>query len=251
MIYEPKGKAREYSPLAANLYSGCNHGCLYCYAPDIRRLQREQYLVPAPAKNAVAEFEKDAARMAGSDVPVLLCFMSDPYNSLEAEARVTRQCLESALKHGLRIKVLTKSALVLRDLDLSKQFGERISVGMTLTFSLHTSSIKWEPGASLPTDRIAALRALHEAGVRTWASFEPVIVPWESIDMIRKSLPWVDEYKIGKINNYQGIDADIDWPDFLEAVVIELRGLRPFYVKDDLAAAAPGVVLLPEERKHE
>ena len=45
IIYQPKGKAREYSPLAANLYLGCNHGCKYCYAPSIRFQTRQDFKI--------------------------------------------------------------------------------------------------------------------------------------------------------------------------------------------------------------
>ena len=50
VIYTPKGKAREYSPYACNIYIGCNHGCKYCYAPSIRFTTREKYLVPVPRR---------------------------------------------------------------------------------------------------------------------------------------------------------------------------------------------------------
>jgi DNA repair photolyase len=251
MIYEPSGKAREYSPLAANLYSGCNHGCLYCFAPGIARKSRGEYLYPVPVNDAVRNFERDAVKFYGGDKWILFSFMSDPYNNMESSLMVTRRCLEIAIAHRLKIKILTKSALVIRDIDLFKKLGEDVKVGMTLTFSEMHRSVMWEPGAALPAIRLAVLRQLHDAGIRTWASFEPVLFPEESIDMIQRSISFVDEYKIGKINNYEGWDKTIDWPGFLTAVLDRLRGVRPLYVKDDLAAACPGIKLLPEERVHE
>lgn len=136
---------------------------------------------------------------------------------------------------------------VLNDLDIIKKFGRHISVGMTLTFDNNKDSMKWEPGASLPLDRLSTLKTLHEEGVHTWASFEPVINTIQSLYLIKWSIPYIDHYKIGKINNYQGMDKNIDWTVFLNRVVSILRKNKPFYVKYDLRQAAPTVPLYGNE----
>ena len=66
IIYKPKGKAREYSPLAANFYNGCDHGCIYCYAPGIKKITREQYLSVSPRRDILHEIEKDCKKYAYS-----------------------------------------------------------------------------------------------------------------------------------------------------------------------------------------
>jgi len=75
IIYEPKGRAREYCKLAANLYRGCGHGCRYCYAPAATRADREKfYREPVPRKNVIEELSKDARRFELKfKGPVLLC----------------------------------------------------------------------------------------------------------------------------------------------------------------------------------
>ena len=123
VIYSPKGKAREYSPYACNIYLGCNHGCKYCYAPSIRFTKRENYLIPEPRRNILKEFEEDCKKLNNFDSQVLFCFMTDPYNSKEKELGLTRQCLEIALNYKIPISILTKSNLVLRDIDLFKNFS--------------------------------------------------------------------------------------------------------------------------------
>ena len=248
IIYEPKGKAREYSPLSANFYSGCNHGCLYCYAPGIRRMSRDQYLDEVPRRNALQEFERDCKKNYGTDKAVLFCFMTDPYNILEKELAITREGLKIALKNKIPVQVLTKSSLVLRDIDVMKKFGTSINVGMTLTCSKESTQHEWEPNASTPDERINTIRRLKEVNIPTWASFEPVYKPDESIEMIKRSLPYVDMYKVGKINNYRDVDKGIDWDDFLgEAITILRANNKKVYIKHDLRLAAPKVKLYGNE----
>jgi DNA repair photolyase len=248
IIYEPKGKAREYSPLSANFYSGCNHGCVYCYAPGIRRMSREQYMRVTARRNALQEFERDCKKNYGTDKTVLFCFMTDPYNELEKELEITRQALKIALKNKIPIQVLTKSKLVTRDIDVMRKFGNSISVGMSLTCSKEKTSRKWEPGAALPEERLKALKILKENGIPTWASFEPVYKPDESLEMLQRSLQIVDMYKIGKINNYKDIDKHIDWNDFLQKVIyLARKHNKKFYIKHDLRKEANIVKLYGNE----
>jgi DNA repair photolyase len=247
-IYVPNGKAREYSPLAVNLYTGCNHGCKYCYAPSIRRMDRSKYLSPEPRRNILQELEKDCKRYYGTDKNVQFCFMTDPYNSRESELRITREALKMCLKYKIPVSILTKSKTVLNDIDVIKKFGEHIKVGLTLTFNNDKDSLEWEPEASLPDDRIKALKTLKEKNVTTWASFEPVIKPKQSLNLIEKSLNYVDIYKVGKLNNFKGLDKEIDWTSFLNSVVNILRSYKKaFYVKHDLRLAASSIKLYGNE----
>lgn len=84
IIYEPKGRAKEYCELAANLYRGCGHGCRYCYAPDATRADREKfYREPQPRKSVIEKLRKDAFTISGIEKrPVLLCFTCDPYQPI-------------------------------------------------------------------------------------------------------------------------------------------------------------------------
>ena len=248
IIYQPKGKAREYSPLAANLYFGCNHACKYYYAPGIRFTTREEYKKVQPRRNLLREFEIDCKKYQNDLRQVLFCFMSDPYNKLESELRLTRECLKLALKYNLKIAILTKSETVLNDIDIIKKFGANIKVGLTLTFDNNSDSFEWEPCALVASKRIETLKILNKHNIKTWASFEPVIKPNQSINLIKNTLGFVDEYKIGKINNYNDLDKKINWESFLREVITILRNKeKPFYVKYDLRQAAPAVKLYGNE----
>lgn len=136
----------------------------------------------------------------------------------------------------------------MNDIDVIKKFGDHIQVGATLTMNNNTDSRKYEPNAANPQERIDTLCELKKNGVRTWASFEPVIDPGQSIDMVKRTIDFVDYYKIGKINNYKGLDKKIDWFSFLDDVVQFLRSRqKPFYIKRDLRLSAPDIKLFNNE----
>jgi DNA repair photolyase len=250
IIYTPKGKAREYSPLAANFYEGCDHGCKYCYAPGIRRATRETYRNNVrPRRDILHEIEKDCKQYAYSNQQVLFNFMGDPYCKANNENKITRGALALMLDSHIPVAILTKGGnRALQDLDIIKRFENHIKLGATLTFYDEKKSKEWEPGAAIPAERLDMLRQFHAAGIKTWASFEPVVEPNESLKLIDASIKYVDEYKIGKLNNYGGIDKTIDWKDFLLKVVKKLRDAeKPFYIKYDLRQAAPSVKLYGNE----
>ena len=91
-IYEPRGKAREYSPLACNLYKGCSHGCVYCYAPSATYTDKEKFHSEVCPRNGILNaVEKDAASLEGDKRDILLCFTTDPYQPIEEKMKVTRQ----------------------------------------------------------------------------------------------------------------------------------------------------------------
>lgn len=249
VIYEPKGKAREYSPYACNIYNGCNHGCKYCYAAGMRYKKREDYLIPIARKNIISNFENDCNKLNNFNSQVLFCFMTDPYNMKEKEQMLTRRCLEIALHYKIPIAILTKSVLVLRDIDIFKKFGKNIKVGCTITFDNDKDSKEWEPGASLPFERFEVLKILKLNNIATWASFEPVIIPEQSLKMMQIAMQYIDIYKIGKLNNYKGLDKKINWNEFLQSSVNSLRkNNKLFYVKNDLRLAAPEIELFGNEK---
>ncbi|NCB44233.1 MAG: hypothetical protein EOM59_16690 [Clostridia bacterium] len=249
IIYEPKGKAREYSPLAANFYNGCDHGCAYCYAPNVARKDREFYKKVTPRANIISEYKKSCIFFERTEKQVLFNFMGDPYCKEEMTHEITRECIKLSLKHKIPLAILSKGgSRMLRDEDLFMMFGSHIKIGATLTFMDEEKSIKWEPGAALPVDRLKALIFLHAQGIKTWASFEPVIDPEESLKIMEESLSCVDEYKVGKINNFMGLDKNIDWTGFLDKVVKMLRKAeKPFYIKKDLRECAPSIKLYENE----
>ena len=238
VIYEPRGAAREYSPLAANLYSGCAHGCVYCYAPGCLRRSRGEFARAAPRKDVLKALEKDAAEMEGDARPVLLSFTTDPYQELERRERLTRRGIEILAARGMRIRTLTKNPALAMELDRDLLVRAKVEFGTTILFVDDAKREEWEPNAPPVGSRIEALRAAKEAGLATWVSLEPVIDPDEALALIRLISPLVDVWKVGRWNHDARANA-IDWGAFaVKALdVLEGSGAR-YYIKDELWKSA-------------
>jgi len=247
-IYEPTGRAREYSPLALNYFKGCDHGCKYCYVPNMLGRFNSNYKHENVSKPTdFSKLKESARKMKGCGKQILLSFTGDPYcNSENGE---TRQVLEILNFYNHKVAILTKDPeKALKDIDVIRQFGARIKVGTTMTFDNEKDSMLWEPGAASPESRIKGLRKFSEEGVITWSSFEPVIVPGQSLNMLLKISGFINHVKIGKLNNYQGLDKKIDWGKFIfDSVRICRDKGVPFYIKNDLAVHNNGVYLSGNE----
>lgn len=247
-IYEPRGRAREYSPLALNYFKGCDHGCKYCYVPPMMTRFNTSYK-HSHVKLEVnyQAIEASARKMQGCGKQILFSFTTDPYTI--AESGETRRVLEILNFYGHKVAILTKAGTkVLRDQDIYQKFGDRIKIGQSLTFDNDIDSKLWETRAAFPSDRVEALRRLAENGFITWASFEPTIIPEQSLNLLRQVAPFIDHVKIGKINNYKGIDKKIDWTRFIDDSVKICREMNVnFYIKNDLAAFRNGTELHSHE----
>lgn len=152
-----------------NLYKGCTHGCVYCYAPSLVHDERAWGTFVDAKVNAplVLRAElKDAPK-----APVFLSSASDPYQPVEARHRLTRRCLEELHCAGFPVVILTRSPLVLRDLELLRRF-EWARVGCSISTA---AGRFFEPGVPPLERRLETLRTLGQAGLRTWVSLAPVV----------------------------------------------------------------------------
>jgi DNA repair photolyase len=235
MIYETKGRAREYFELAANLYVGCAHGCRYCYAPDVLHMKPELFFNGGRPKPQVLErLKKSAEQFRGDPRPVLLSFISDAYQPAEESAGVTREAIQIIHAAGLKVAILTKGGFrATRDFDL---LGPEDIFGTTLTFEDPELSKQWEPLAAPPQERFGSLVLAKRKGIKTFVSLEPVIVMSETFKCIDKTAPFVDQFKVGKLN-YMEAARTLDWNAFARAVIQKLdeNGAK-YYIKRDLAA---------------
>jgi len=235
IIYEPNGRAREYAQLAANLYEGCDHGCTYCFGPSILRKKRNIFhSVNQPKKEALIEFEKDAKKLgnAGDDREILLSFVTDPYQTIESELNITKQAIEILIENNLRFTILTKGGpRAARDFNLLKNY-DKASFGSTICFTEQDDADKWEPNAPAIDMRIEAIKAAHEMGIRTWVSLEPVIDPDQALELIEQIHPFVDDWKVGKLN-YKSLE--VDWLKFREDATKLLASVSAdYYLKKSL-----------------
>lgn len=240
VIYEPKGRAREYSELACNLYKGCTHGCRYCYAPACMRTTGEKWHAQAePRPNVLKNLEKDAAKLRGDPRRVLFCFLSDPYQPLEREEQLTRQALQIVAKYQLNSQVLTKGCADLINEDMGLMKDARTQLGITLCFTDDALRQVWEPQASTVEERLTILKTAHQAGIFTWVSLEPVIDPAQALEVIRMAHPYVNFWKVGKLNHMKEYERAVNWGTFLsDAEFLLSRVDAKYYIKNDLRSFA-------------
>lgn len=238
-IYAPAGQAGEYSALATNPYRGCGHKCAYCYVPGVLRMKRPDFDAGAvPRANFLHDLTKDARKYEalGITEQVMLSFTTDPYHP--GDTILTRETLQALIAHGLGICTLTKGGTrALRDIDLFR--SGRDAFACTLTSIDPAFSLKWERGAALPEDRLAALREFHARGIFTWVSLEPVLDTAATLQIIRQTHEVVDLYKVGRVN-YTGLTKSTDWKHFTSDVLAALAetGAR-HYIKKDLQPFLP------------
>ena len=165
-----------------NPYRGCEHGCIYCYARP-----SHGYLNLSPGldfetklfakTNAVELLRAELAKPGYRVSPINLGANTDPYQPIERRYQITRQILQAMLEHRHPVTVITKNALVERDLDLLAALAREnlVYAFVSITSLDNKLSAKLEPRASAPHRRIAALKALSDAGVPCGVMVAPII----------------------------------------------------------------------------
>lgn len=124
--------------------------------------------------------------------------VTDPYQPVEGRLKLTRSCLEVLLAKQFPVCIQTKSALVLRDIDLIRDFSDK-EVGLTVTTLDDEASAVIEPGASLPGERLDALKRLADAGIPAWAFVGPLVPGYMDADRLAELLARVKDSGAGKV----------------------------------------------------
>ncbi len=234
VIYETRGRAREFNELAINLFTGCDHKCIYCYGADVTHQDRATFENKPRPRLSIDEIRNDVRHWTGQGEKrrVLLCFVTDPYQHCEAETQLTRQTILALHALGLNVHILTKGgARSRRDFDILRP-GDAYAT--TLTCDNDRDSLHWEPGAALPGERIEALREAHERGIETWVSFEPVIAPEMTYALFMQTSNFVGHYKVGTMN-YHPWGKKTDWYTFGWNMKLLLDKYQSkYYFKQDL-----------------
>jgi DNA repair photolyase len=246
-IYQPVGKAGEYAKYACNFYVGCSNGCSYCYLREGRGAAILGGDTPTLKKcfkdevDAMRVFEKELKK----NLPELqkhglfLSFSTDP---LLPETRNLTKAVISICRcqfPRVGVKILTKVASPVIDelVHTAKTFKENVAVGFSLS-----GRDELEPNASTNAERIEAMRKLHRAEFKTWASIEPIIDVRSSYNMIFDTAGFCDLYKIGLMDDKQYTKREIKWlidgcyglADIYKEYDFHIK----FYFKDSLLKAA-------------
>ena len=165
-----------------NPYRGCAMGCRYCYAAYTHEFMgiggADFHSLIYVKTGAEEETERRLAAVVRTGETIALGTATDPYQPVEADAKVTRRFLETVARHrNIRLGIVTKGALILRDLELLQKIHRRscLSVHVSLV-SPHADLVrKLDPWAPPPAVRIEVMRRLVEAGVETSLGLAPVL----------------------------------------------------------------------------
>jgi len=232
IIYEPTGRAKEYADLAINIYKGCTHGCKYCYCAKIPWTAEKYHKAANPKKDVIEKLRKDAGKLNSNCPEILLSFTGDVYQHEEMNLGLTRQAIEVLIEHDLPFTILTKGGTrAIRDFSLLAEYP-KARFGTTLIFWDQKYADEWEPNAPTIDNRVEAISEAYSRGIPTWVSLEPVIDPYQALEVILRLYPIVGHWKIGKLN-YKNLD--VNWVEFRENVRSLLNSLgADYYLKKSL-----------------
>lgn len=182
-----------------NPYVGCAHACRYCYATFMKRFtgHTEHWGSFVDVKMNAPDLLRRQLRRT-EEGNIIMSSVTDPYQPIESRYMLTRRCLEVLTLFQFPIDILTKSPLVLRDMDILLRL-EDVEVGLTITTDDERIRTLFEPYAPSIHERIDALRNLHNMGIKTYVFIGPVL-PMNPDALARLLIPHVDSVLIDRMN---------------------------------------------------
>jgi DNA repair photolyase len=218
-----------------NPYVGCTHACRYCYATFMKRFTGhiEPWGSFVDIKiNAPEVLRRQLKRAVKGGI--IMSSVTDPYQPAEDRHLITRKCLEVIALFQFPVDILTKSPLVLRDIDIISKLKD-IEVGITITTDNDGIRKIFEPDAPPVSERINTLRRLHREGIKTYVFIGPTL-PMNPERLAEKISPYADSVLIDRMN-YPGkvkwlykkhhLDAWIEDEGLIDRVFSALkRGFR-------------------------
>lgn len=210
----------EYGDYTMNHVQGCSHGCRFpCYAFLLKKRfgqikDYEQWLEPYLVSNTLDLLDQEIPKLHDKIQSVHLCFSTDPFMNGYPEISVMSVAAIRKLNQaGIRCTTLTKGILPLELAQLSPENEH----GITLISLNETYRERMEPGAVSYADRLAALRALHDAGCKTWVSIEPYPTPnliEQNLQEVLEAVGFVDKIIFGRTNYCKEVTAYTQHKEF-------------------------------------
>lgn len=203
----------EYGDYTMNHIQGCAHGCRFpCYAFLMKKRFGQiknyaQWLEPHLVSNTLELLDQEIPKLRDKIQSVHLCFSTDPFMSGYPEvSAMSIAAIRKLNQAGIRCTTLTKGILPLELAQLSTENEH----GITLISMDETYRETMEPGAAPYADRLAALKALHEAGCKTWVSIEPYPTPnliKQNLREILDAVSFADKIIFGRTNYCKEVNA--------------------------------------------
>lgn len=196
----------EYGDYTMNHIQGCAHGCKYpCYAFMMKKRfgqikTYEEWLEPYLVSNTLELLDKEIPRLKDKIQSVQLCFSTDPFMYQYPEIqKMSLASIKKLNEAGIKCSVLTKGLLPIELAEFSKEN----EYGITLITTNEAFRKRMEPGSAPWKKRLAALRALHDAGCKTWVSIEPFPTPnivRQDLQVLLEEVSFVDRIIFGRMN---------------------------------------------------
>lgn len=228
-ILRPQRDERHGFGYTLSPYRGCGHGCKYCYVreyPNALHGAGEWGQWSAPKLNAPELLWAQRYKLQGHSV--FLSTATDPYQPLEHEYRLTRRCLEVLLDcPQTTILVHTRSALILRDLELLKAFGPRLQVGISIPTDDDTIRQIAEPAAPAVPVRLATVERLARAGIHVHVAVTPLL-PMDNPRAFARRVKesgvcsvWVGRLRLLKDDPFYALMEKYGWLQALQKEYVE------------------------------
>lgn len=184
-----------------NPYTGCQHGCRYCYAEFMKKYTGHQ-----EAWGQFVDVKINAAEILGKQLKskrisegiIYLSSVTDPYQPIENQYRLTRQCLELLRDHQQSVFIQTKSPLVLRDIDLFQEF-EALELGLSITTDNDYFRKIFEPNTPSIKERISTLAQLKKNRLKTFVFIGPIL-PMKAKVLANQLKDLIDKVYFDKMN---------------------------------------------------
>lgn len=217
-MHEVKVKSILSAKNGMNLYRGCSHGCIYCDSRS-RCYQMDHDFEDIEVKANALELLEDALRRKRNRCMIGTGSMSDPYISLEKELHHTRQALELIRRYRFGATLITKSDLVLRDLDLLQEIHRQTRAVVQITLTTWDDGLCKivEPGVCPTSRRFQVLKELQKAGIPTVVWLTPIL---PHINDTKQNLQALLEYCV---------DADVSGVLWFGAGVTLREGNREYF----------------------
>lgn len=203
----------EYGDYTINHVQGCSHGCKYpCYAYLMAKRfgkvkSYDEWIEPQLAENTLELLDKEIPKLKSKIQSVHLCFTTDPFMlGYDEIANMSIEILKKLNAHNIKCTALTKGILPIELAQLSSDNA----YGITFVSLNEEYREKYEPGAAPYKERVASLKALHDAGCSTWVSIEPYPTPniiEQNISEILNSVSFTDRIIFGRTHYNKEITA--------------------------------------------
>jgi len=210
-----------------NQYVGCAHGCKYCYGMHMLHKDYDEWLKARAKNNVILNLEKDIRRLQKKDTyigDIMLSSVTDSYQPIERELKLTRQIVQTLEKWKLPFTILTKNELVLRDIDLFKSY-QWCRVGVTVISLDDNIRRDLEPFSSSVASRISVLKELNANGISTYVSIEPMLPIAESIpvNIVKALRNHTNLFEFGMWTRYDTDVCDSKYAESFRDYVYRMR----------------------------